>query len=82
MDKRLVKIMRGLPGSGKSFWAGKLFPDALVLSTDFHHMVEGAYVFDPTRLAEYHDKTLWQYTKAVVDLTPLIVVDNTNIPIV
>ena len=49
-------ILRGLPGSGKSTFAAQLARDHghLHLEADQHFMVDGAYRFDPARLADAH----------------------------
>jgi len=48
-------IMRGLPGSGKSTKA-KLFAGekGLIYSTDDFFIIDGKYIYDPTKIVEYH----------------------------
>ena len=86
-------IMRGPPGSGKSYFSLKKLQRQLkrnvntedlkehVLSTDDYFMVQGKYVFDPKKLPEYHaknmERTELQMTNGV---TPLFI-DNTSIDI-
>ncbi len=49
-------LLRGLPGSGKSTLAQRLAAGHGFrhLETDQHFMVDGAYHFDPARLADAH----------------------------
>ena len=49
-------ILRGLPGSGKSTLAAHLASahGYLHLETDQHFIVNGAYRFDPSRVADAH----------------------------
>lgn len=42
---RLIAI-RGVPGSGKSTFAAKMFPGILHLENDMYHMKNGEYAFD------------------------------------
>lgn len=78
-----VIIARGLPGSGKSTWLDRNYPDAVVCSADFYHMVEGEYRFDPRNAGKAHADCLRSYLKALELLTvqapqTVVAVDNTN----
>jgi len=42
----VLSIIRGLPGSGKSTFAMKQFPNVLHLENDMLHMKSGKYMFD------------------------------------
>ena len=77
-DKRIT-IMRGLPGSGKSTLAQALASGGAVFSTDDYFMVDGEYVFDPSRLGEYHGKNLARTVAAMEAGAPCVVVDNTMV---
>ncbi len=84
MNKKCV-IMRGLPGCGKDHTIEKLldkdckFSRGAVVSTDDFFMVNGEYHFDVTKLAEYHNKSLQQFTRLCVMGVTHIIVNNTNI---
>lgn len=73
-------IMRGLPGSGKSFLAQKLceLNNGAICSTDNYFMNDGKYLFDRTKLGIYHRLN----QKSAGDLLEeniSVFVDNTNI---
>jgi predicted kinase len=70
--------MRGLPGSGKSFYVKSHFPQAVVCSADSFYEQNGTYNFDPTLIGEAHNSCFKKFKKAVLKKEPLIVVDNTN----
>lgn len=50
--------MRGLPGSGKSYKAKKLAEagHGIVYSTDDFFEVDGKYIYDGSKIGEYHQK--------------------------
>lgn len=79
-------IMRGLPGSGKSYRARQLSELAKteglsceVFSTDDLFMVGGVYRYNPEKVAEYHEATQYAVWDAINREVDLIIVDNTNI---
>jgi predicted kinase len=72
-----ITLMRGLPGSGKSFLANKL--DATVLSTDDFFTTEGGYDFDSAQIGQAHSWNQRRVETAMMKKTEHIVVDNTNI---
>lgn len=75
-----VVILRGIPGSGKSTFVEKEFPDAVVASSDHHFLDDkGNYKFDANRLSQTHQLCWRDFHHALEDGEPLIVVDNTNI---
>jgi len=86
-----VKIMRGLPGSGKSTYAKRNFPDAIVCSADLYFTNGmGEYNFKPAELPRAHARCLlkfveWLDRAAISERDPesnrelTIVVDNTNV---
>lgn len=74
-------ILRGLPGSGKSYWA-KEVKDAKIVSADAYFMVDGKYQFDLSKLREAHNWCLLKFMEHITNHRPeTIIVDNTNIRI-
>jgi len=76
MEKILI-LLRGLPGSGKST-AAKLFAKAPHFEADMYFLdANGDYVFDASKLKMAHNWCAIQTQKAMVDEYPIIVVSNT-----
>lgn len=78
---RRMILMRGLPGSGKTYLAKGMAGDhGLIISTNDrftnHH---GEYEFSPGLLEEYEMKNISLVEDAADLLHPLIIVDNPNI---
>ncbi|XP_030836727.1 uncharacterized protein LOC100891052 [Strongylocentrotus purpuratus] len=76
---KVLCLMRGCPGSGKSTVAKSLKGNGVVLSTDDFFIVRGKYMFDRNLVGEAHD---WNHARAQEYLakgTTPIIVDNTNI---
>lgn len=81
-----VIIMRGLPGSGKSYHAKELFQEAvdsgktaIICSADDYFMVNGVYTFNSSELKNAHQTCRNLFLKHIEEgLTDLIIVDNTN----
>jgi predicted kinase len=74
-----IKIMRGLPGSGKSTYVREILSDYQVCSAD-HYFLDsfGKYHFDPSKISEAHAacfRAALKYTQA----GERVVIDNTNI---
>lgn len=78
---KLLVLMRGLPGSGKTTLAKEMKgPTGVVLSTDdFFCDKHGRYIYDPSKIGEAHQ---WNKHRAIQRLkqgkTPIII-DNTNL---
>ncbi len=54
--EKVLYIVRGIPGSGKSTFAKQLVgADFLVCEADKYFMVDGEYKFDATKLKQAHD---------------------------
>uniref|UniRef100_A0A158Q7T7 Smr domain-containing protein n=1 Tax=Elaeophora elaphi TaxID=1147741 RepID=A0A158Q7T7_9BILA len=77
----IMVIMRGIPGSGKSYLASHLVSgtNGAVFNTDKYFMKNGAYRFDPTKLDEYHHKNWREARNAILQGIKPIIIDNTNI---
>ncbi len=88
-SNKLAIIMRGLPGSGKSYWVEQFIAsqsDELAqqikahgyFSTDKLFIHEGLYQFDVNRLSEYHQRNLTLFIQALSSGQPIVICDNTN----
>lgn len=80
-DKKIVIILRGAPGSGKSTWAKNYRDPCLVVSTDnfFIDKTTGIYTFEEEKLGYYHKCALDEFKEAIEKGIPTILLDNTNI---
>ena len=90
MSKVDVVVMRGLPGSGKSFiaHAGKevsgdgsaeaVNETSAIISADDFFTHGGSYKFKPELAPKAHLDCHLQFLKALADEKELIVIDNTN----
>ena len=84
MNKNRLILMKGLPGSGKSHTAAKIaasLPDCVVFSTDEFFMKDGVYTFQRKFLGDAHHWNQMRFQRAVENLTPNIIIDNTNVTI-
>ncbi|XP_026531149.1 NEDD4-binding protein 2 [Notechis scutatus] len=78
----VLVLLRGLPGSGKSYLARVLLEDnpcGIILSTDdYFYQKNGQYQFDADCLADAHEWN-WKRAKEAFEkrITPIII-DNTN----
>lgn len=78
-----VVLMVGVSGSGKSTFAYREYPDAVVSSANHYFLDDGGvYRFDPTKLGEAHGACLRSFVSAVQSGAPCVVVDNTNTTLV
>jgi tRNA uridine 5-carbamoylmethylation protein Kti12 len=73
-------ILRGLPGSGKTYWIKENMAkeDYVVCSADHHFMVDGQYQFNPRGLGEAHAKSQAKAICSMAIRFPYVIVDNTN----
>lgn len=82
---KLLVIMQGPPGSGKSYFAKWLFENMRKLlsgvewySADDLRMQDGKYVYDRSKDAEIHAVCQRDAREAMEEGCPLVIIDNTN----
>lgn len=76
---KIVYIMRGVPGSGKSTHARELANGTgMIHSTDSYFYVYGEYRFNPRRLQECHDWNFESFCRSLKRGVGVVVCDNTN----
>ncbi|XP_036120200.1 NEDD4-binding protein 2 isoform X5 [Molossus molossus] len=78
----VLVLLRGLPGSGKSFLARTLQednPSGVILSTDDYFYINGQYQFDVKYLGEAHEWNQNRAKEAFEKKISPIIVDNTNL---
>ena len=68
----IVRIMRGLPGSGKSYFGEHVLPgivglEATIVSADHFFMKDGVYSFNPKQLAIAHKVCRQKFLQALLD---------------
>jgi len=84
--RKIVYIMRGISGSGKSTVAREIAAreiagtEGVIHSTDSYFVSEaGEYKFDPMTIGEKHRLNMADFEKSLLDGKTLVIVDNTNI---
>eukprot|EP01029_Cantina_marsupialis_P030879 TRINITY_DN857_c0_g1_i1.p1 TRINITY_DN857_c0_g1~~TRINITY_DN857_c0_g1_i1.p1 ORF type:complete len:234 (-),score=32.45 TRINITY_DN857_c0_g1_i1:417-1118(-) len=80
---KICRIIRGLPGSGKSYWTSqwtKEQPDSVVCSADKYFIASsGKYQFRAKDIGSAHGFSLSTFLNALKANTKLVIVDNTGI---
>ncbi|NXK99237.1 N4BP2 protein, partial [Mesembrinibis cayennensis] len=79
---QVLVLLRGVPGSGKSYLARTLLEDnpaGIILSTDDYFYKHGQYHCDPNCLGEAHDWNRKRAKEAFERRISPIIIDNTNI---
>jgi len=77
-QEKELRIIRGLPGSGKSFLSKQLGKGGVIHSTDDLFMVNGEYKFDVNKLTENHKENERRTEVAMQQGITPIICDNTN----
>lgn len=72
---RKVIILSGVPGTGKTSFASKNYPGAVVCSSSSFLKAPGA---STAALEEAHAKCLRMFVRLLIENVELVVVDNTN----
>lgn len=81
VNKKVVYILRGLPGSGKSTLSKYLsdnITDSVVCSADDYFTSNGSYNFDRSKLQEAHDECYAKF-KDCIGFNMIPIIDNTNV---
>ena len=80
-DKKVVIIMRGVPGSGLSTVAKAIAGNhGVIHSTDYFFTdASGKYIFDGSKLTTYHKMNYDCFLCSIQEGKELIIIDNTNI---
>jgi predicted kinase len=80
MNGKTLTIMRGAPGSGKSFKAKQLAKDGVICSADdfFMELGKGQYQFNPSLLPQAHKQCQDKALQAINSGISPVVIDNTN----
>ncbi|NXG86747.1 N4BP2 protein, partial [Stercorarius parasiticus] len=79
---QVLVLLRGVPGSGKSYLARTLLednPGGIILGTDDYFYKHGQYHYDPDCLGEAHDWNRKRAKEAFEMRISPIIIDNTNI---
>ena len=77
MKMKMLYIIRGIPGSGKSTMARKLAPNAAFEADAYMVDQQGNYAFDPSRLGEVHQKCYEAVRDALMQDIANVAVANT-----
>lgn len=78
----VLVLLRGLPGSGKSYLARTLQednPNGVILSTDDYFYINGQYQFDVKYLGEAHEWNQNRAKEAFEKKVSPVIIDNTNL---
>lgn len=74
-----VIILRGVSGCGKSSFADSIkTKDSVVCCADDFFMVNGEYMFDPTKLSQAHQNCQKKFVDSCKNNVSQIIVANTN----
>ena len=76
-DKKTLRLVRGLPGSGKSYFAKSNGQESFEADDYFIDPETGEYVYDGKKIQEAHRDCQNRTSDAAIANQPLIVVSNT-----
>lgn len=79
--QKVLILMRGLPGSGKTTLAKKICGHGVVLSADDFFYQGGKYCFDKVRLSEAHEWNKIRTRQCIQEGRSPIIIDNTNVEV-
>lgn len=80
--QRVLVLMRGLPGSGKTTLALKMCgATGVILSADHFFYQDGRYSFDKARLSEAHEWNKRRAKQAMQEGHTPVIIDNTNVEV-
>jgi len=77
--QKVLYLLRGPSGVGKSTKAKELGISGTTLSTDDFWMKDGKYIFDPLRIAEAHQWNQSRARECLKKSVSPVIIDNTNI---
>ncbi|KAG4100847.1 P-loop containing nucleoside triphosphate hydrolase protein [Neocallimastix lanati (nom. inval.)] len=82
-DEKILYILRGLPGSGKSSLAKTIMNShgkrGVVLSADDYFLVNGKYEYDPSKIGEAHLFNQESCREKCEKGVSPVIIDNTNV---
>jgi len=81
MNNKMVFILQGVSGAGKTTWSKKYYPDAAwVNSNRFFYENEDSdeFIFDKYKLPEAHAQCFSDFSQDIAFGEEVIIVDNTN----
>ncbi len=82
MDHKMLILMRGPPGSGKSQIANTIrnnFTSSVIHSADDFFLSGSEYKFDGNKLWMAHRFAQTQASASMIEETEVVIIDNTNI---
>ena len=77
MEKVLI-ILRGLPGAGKTSFANLIWPEAVICEADQYFYIDGEYRFNPAKLKEAHSWCQTIVRHLMSNSKPQVVISNTS----
>ena len=78
MLEKVLIILRGIPGCGKSTLAEELAPVSNICTADDFHMVDGEYVWKPENVKHAHGACQTKAANLMLEGASPIVIANTS----